>query len=70
MKNNRSVSKSPYDSVKPKISNRSVTVGKHDMKNKKADLYLEKLCMIRDLVKNSGIEGKGDDPITKIREIV
>lgn len=40
------------------------------MKNKKADLYLEKLCMIRDLVKNSGIKGKGDDPITKIREIV
>ncbi len=64
---NRAVSKSPYDGVKPKINNRSVTMGKYELKNKKAEVYIEKLCQIRDILKKSTIKGKNEDPITKIR---
>jgi hypothetical protein len=42
MENNlrqRAASKSPYDGVKSKINNRSVTVGKYDSK-KKTELYI------------------------------
>lgn len=53
----RARSKSPYSGVKPKINNRSVTLGKYEQKNKKSEVYIEKLCKIRDILKKSGMKG-------------
>lgn len=36
----RTRSKSPYDGIKSKIVNRSVTVGKNDGRLKKSNVYL------------------------------
>ena len=41
--NSRAKSKSPYSNIKPKINNRSVTIGKYENSSKKADRYLHKL---------------------------
>lgn len=46
-----------------------MTVGKYESKNKKTEVYIEKLCQIRDVLKKAGLKGK-DDPISKIKEIV
>lgn len=48
----RAKSKSPYSNIKPKINNRSVTIGKYENSSKKADRYLHKLSEIRDILKS------------------
>lgn len=54
-------SKSPYEKVKPKINNRSVTVGKP--KKESNNYYLSKLSQIRNILKSQ----KSEDQLTKIQ---
>lgn len=60
MKNLRK-SKSPYDNVKPKINNRSVTLGKPKRENQ---YFLDKLSKIRDILKQGKKQG---DKLNKIQ---
>ena len=61
-------SKSPYDKIKPRSNNRSVTIGKYDAKARKSEVYLEKLSKIRDVLRKS--PPKGEDILEQIKGIV
>jgi hypothetical protein len=59
-------SRSPYDKIKSKIhNNRSITVSKN--KNKIFDVYLYKLCQIKDILKKENNQAKPNDSIKKIK---
>jgi RP/EB family microtubule-associated protein len=57
-------SKSPYDNVKPKINNRSLTLGKPQ---RESQYFLEKLSKIKEILKNGKKEG---DKLNRIQEIM
>ena len=57
-------SRSPYDNVKPKINNRSLTLGKPQ---KESIYFLEKLSKIKDILKNGK---KEDDKLDRIQQIM
>ena len=53
--------------MKPRINNRSVTIGKYGHE-RKSEVYLEKLSKIRDVLKKSS--SKGEDALGRIKEIM
>jgi hypothetical protein len=55
-------SKSPYDNVRPKVNNRSVTLGKSP--RRESQYFIEKLSKIREILKHGKKEG---DKLSKIQ---